>query len=170
MFLHNTGQPLDVLLSFSHYDLQNATFAAYYPVLTGRAQIKRVWTASPFSMGLLTPRPPPWHPAPPDLVCAVDSAKAWAAQCAWPEGLPNLALGFSMRRDEVEAIPEWKEVPLVVGFSSPKEIHEAVAVWREVRLGSNDERGAKRKGAEVAVRKLFADAGLEDSSWNHGKD
>lgn len=169
MFLHNTGKPIDILLSFSHYDLQNSTFAAYYPALTRRAKIDRVLTASAFSMGLLTPNPPPWHPAPPDLMACVNRVKAWTkTDGGWPEGLANLALGWSMRREGAVMGEEGKDVPLVVGLSTPEEIHESVAVWREVvavEAGTGDERAKKRKAAEVTAREMFKADGWADRSW-----
>lgn len=169
LILHKTGKPLDIIMSFSHYDLQNATFPAYVNVLHTRARIDRVLTASAFNMGLLTDHPPGWHPAPPELVAAVNRVKAWAKGGAWPEGLANLALGFSMRRDEQVL---GKDVPIVLGLSSPQEIHECVKVWREVVAGESalggddDERAKKRKETEEAARRLFAEDGMADWSWD----
>ncbi|KAG9034063.1 hypothetical protein FRB95_013832 [Tulasnella sp. JGI-2019a] len=171
MFLKKTGKPIDILLSFSHYDIQNSAFAAYYPVLTGRAQIERVLTASPFSMGLLTPNPPPWHPAPPDLTASVNRVKAWTTNPnGWPDGIANLALGWAMRREGAVMGAEGKDVPIVIGWSTPKEIHESVAVWREVvavQAGTADERARKRKQAEQTARDMFTADGWADCSWDH---
>ncbi|KAG8876068.1 hypothetical protein FRB98_007472 [Tulasnella sp. 332] len=171
MFLHNTGKPIDILLSFSHYDLQNSTFAAYYPVLTHRAKIERVLTAGPFSMGLLTPNPPAWHPAPPKLVASVNRVRDWAlTPNGWPDGLVNLALGWAMRREGAVMGGEGKDVPLVVGLSTPKEIHESMAVWREVmavRAGTVDERAERRRAAEATAREMFTADGWADCSWDH---
>lgn len=166
LVLRKTGKPLDIIMSFSHYDLQNATFPVFIDALHNRGKVQRVLTASAFNMGLLTDNPPSWHPAPPEMVAAVGRVKAWVKGGAWPEGLPNLALGFSMRRDEQVL---GKDVPIVLGLSSPKEIHECVAVWREVLAGESangNEHAKKRRETEEAARKMFAEDGMADWSWD----
>ncbi|KDQ29275.1 hypothetical protein PLEOSDRAFT_2849, partial [Pleurotus ostreatus PC15] len=91
--LHNPPyEPVDVILSYSHLNLQNSTFLAFAPHLITRAKVKQLLAASPLSMGLLTPSPPQWHPAPPPL-----KASAAAAGKLWDKGLPDLALGYSIR-------------------------------------------------------------------------
>ncbi|KAG8904808.1 hypothetical protein FRB99_001114 [Tulasnella sp. 403] len=159
LILHTTGNPVDTVLSYAHYNLHNSTFAAYLPVLTSRANVTRVLTASPLNMGLLTPSPPPWHPAPAALRDTVNQVMESDIVKSWPGGLPNLALGFSLRGGALDPM-----VPNVIGLSSPKEVHEAVAVWREV-TSQGDSQAQKRKDAEVAVRNQFASAGWADASW-----
>lgn len=103
------------------------------------------------SMGLLTPSPPPWHPAPPELKAVVSQL-----QDVWLSKLPNLALGYSIR-NTVHG-----NVPLVVGFSQPDEVRESVNVWCELRRGlRNDE----RKKVEDEVREKFRNTGFLDWSW-----
>ncbi|KAG8956653.1 hypothetical protein FRC04_000131 [Tulasnella sp. 424] len=166
LILHKTGKPLDIVLSFSQYNLQNTTFAAFFPEFTQRAKVARVLTASPFSMGLLTNSPPDWHPAPgplKDLVKRViesDEVKTWAG------GLPNIALGYSFRREGTVMGQAAAQVPTVVGFSNTQHVHESVAVWREVcTLPGEAER---RKAAENGVIKMFENEGWMDKSWPNG--
>ena len=105
------------------------------------------------SMGLLTSSPPSWHPAPPQLrKAAVDARGAWAG------GLPDLAIGYSIRR----TISAEGPLPLVVGFSSPEEVHECVKVWREILAGHQS--GEREKG-EKQAQEVFRQAEFLDWSW-----
>ena len=149
-------EPLDVLLNYSHLNLQNDTFAAFLPEFRSRARIAQFLTASPLNMGLLTPSPPPWHPAPLELR---DKVKAMSEQCikeGWGVSLPNLALGFAYRRARE------LDVPTVVGLSNLKEVHETVRIWRGLQL-EEGESAQKRVAGEKCVL-----LGLEKSrgySW-----
>ncbi|PPQ77456.1 hypothetical protein CVT24_009916, partial [Panaeolus cyanescens] len=155
LILHNPPyEPLDILLSYSHLCLQNATFLQFIPHFYARAQIKQLMAASPLSMGLLTPSPPDWHPAPPALRSAVKDALA-----TWDADFPNLAVGFSMR--QLDALST--QIPLVIGFSNPREVHEAVSIWREVTNGG--EHSHRKEGEERVVR-IIREAGYLDWSWS----
>lgn len=106
-------------------------------------------------MGLLTPAPPPWHPAPKDLLIA--NKEAGRVSASWAGGLPNLALGYAMRHS-IDV-----EMPMAVGFSTLREVHESVRVWREVQAGLD---GANRRHKEEEVTKVFDRAGFKDYSWS----
>ncbi|KIJ56909.1 hypothetical protein M422DRAFT_23041 [Sphaerobolus stellatus SS14] len=158
--LHNPPyHPLDILLSYSHYTLQNNAFEAYLPHFRNRAKISQLVTASPFSMGLLTANPPNWHPAPPDMMAAKN--RALESNSDWNGGLPNLALGYSFREGE----GEMKQVPRVVGLSNMKEVHETMRAWRQI-VDNHDEERLER---EAAVRRIFQEAGYEEYSWQSPK-
>ncbi|KAG5644923.1 hypothetical protein DXG03_007388 [Asterophora parasitica] len=152
LILHTAPfKPVDVLLSYAHLSLQNGTFAQYAPQLRERAKVGQLLAASPFSMGLLTPSPPSWHPAPAELSAAVRQASN-----VWPQGLPDLALGYAIRNTNIH-----KDVPVVAGFSKPEEVHECVRVWRELQDGNNQD----RKKAEDDVQQIIKDSGYLDWSW-----
>ncbi|GLB33447.1 putative aldo keto reductase [Lyophyllum shimeji] len=146
-------RPVDVILSYSHLSLQNSTFLQYAGQFRERAQVGQLLTASPLSMGLLTPSPPPWHPA-----LTVLSAAVQQALDVWPQGLPNLALGYAIRNT---GNAYGDAIPLVTGFSTPQEVHECVRVWREIQDGDDKE----RKSAEDSVRDIFRNSGYLDWSW-----
>jgi D-arabinose 1-dehydrogenase len=146
-------KPLDVLLSYSHLCLQNATYLDFIPHFYKRAQVGQLVAASPLSMGLLKSDPPPWHPAPPDLRMAVVSASKIGDM-----DLPNLATGYSLRH----TISAERPLPLVVGFSTPREVHECIKVWREVQTEGP---ASDRKEIEELARNIFRDAGYLDWSW-----
>lgn len=144
---------MDVILSYSHLSLQNGTFSKYKSQLRQRAQVGQLLAASPFSMGLLTPSPPTWHPAPVDLSAAVRRTAE-----IWPSGLPNLALGYAIRNTG-EA---HENTPLIAGFSTPQEVHECVRVWRELQGRIDDD---ERRRAEESAREIFRESGYLDWSW-----
>lgn len=142
LVLHHTGQPLDVLLSYSHLNLQNDTFATYVPHFRDRACIKQLLTASPLNMALLTPKPPSWHPAPPALQESSVNAHDTCVTEGWPTGLPNIALGFAYRNAKE------LDLPTVVGLSNPDEVHQTMKIWRELNSEDGDML-SKRKATET---------------------
>lgn len=145
---HTFHEPVDSLLSYSHSNLQNNNFHTFVPHFRKRAGIQQLLSASPLNMGLLTPSPPPWHPATPELKAVTKQALGLSEN--WPGGLPDIALGYSMREAAANGLPT------VVGLSSPKEVHEAVRVWREV---------AGRYEIEQAVIELYEQSGTLGWSW-----
>lgn len=106
-------------------------------------------------MGLLTPSPPPWHPAPTALRDGARSAHAICVANGWPTGLPNIALGFAYRKAKELGLPT------VVGLSSPREVHETMRVWRELNSETGDV-DKKRK----AVEALSIDQMAEFEGWS----
>jgi D-arabinose 1-dehydrogenase len=148
-------KPLDVVLSYSHLTLQNAVLPMWIPHFYQRAKIKQIVAAAPFSMALLTSHPPSWHPAPKELLNIVADERE-RCENIWPGGLPNLALGYSMRR-AMEG-----DMPLAVGFSTPREVREGMNVWEEVSKGFD---GEERKNFEESVRERIGQSGFLDWSW-----
>ncbi|KAL7412575.1 NADP-dependent oxidoreductase domain-containing protein [Mrakia frigida] len=162
------------LLSYSHSNLANTSFSSYLPLFLQTSPNLRILTASPLSMGLLSPSGPPnWHPArtgSPQLMKstaeAIDLAKEkWGKE----GGVVDLALGFGVRNLEVEK--GGRKVPVVVGWKNVGEVHEGVRVWREVNgLGGEGGKEAKkgREETEVKFRKVFERDGVQDMSWPSG--
>ena len=126
-------KPLDVLLSYCHLSLNNSTFATYAKPLRERAKVTQLVTASPLSMGLLTPNPPSWHPASAASKEAAKEANKIVEDAKWKGGLPNLAIGYGFRKGQEASMPA------VVGLSGPREVHESVRAWREVQEGTDQE-------------------------------
>ena len=142
-------------MSYSHLTVQNDTLISFARELTERAGAGQLLTASPLCMGLLTPNPPGWIPAPPKLKStppeAVDVCSTWAG------GLPNIALGFSYQNARDLGIPT------VVGMGSLEQVHEAVRVWREI---VSDCRMQERKEYEDRVIRVFDASGYRNYSWS----
>lgn len=114
--------PLDVVLSYNHYTLQNTMLADLVPYL----QQKRVgiMNASPFSARLLTNQPlPPWHKAPP----AVREICRQAAEHCMRQGvdLAQLALQYSLANTDMTTC--------IVGSANPENIRNLVR-WSEQPL------------------------------------
>lgn len=69
---------VDVVLSYCHFSLNDDALGDLIPYL--RAKGVGVISASPLSMGLLTPQgPPSWHPAVSSVLLRVCSGGGWSA-------------------------------------------------------------------------------------------
>jgi aryl-alcohol dehydrogenase-like predicted oxidoreductase len=105
--------PLDVILSYNHYTLQNTMLADLVPYLKGKGI--GVMNAAPFSARLLTNAPlPKWHKAPPH----VREVAARAARHCADRGsdIAKLALQYSIANEEMTTC--------VTGSASPTRIAE----------------------------------------------
>ena len=142
-----------MLLSYSHLTIQNSAFAAYAPHLRERARVGQLLTASPLNMGLLTPTPPQWHPAPPELKELVK--KAAQACDGWDGGLVNIAVGYGYRTAAELG------VPMVAGLSYPREVHESIRAWRDTK--ESQEKKEKRIAQEEKVMEIFGE--YQGWSW-----
>ncbi len=109
--------PVDVVLSYNHYTLQNTMLADLLPYLQGKGV--GVLNAAPFSARLLTNQPlPPWHKATPRVR---ETAAAAAARCRQAGvDLAQLALQFSIAHPGMASC--------VVGSANPANIR-AWAEW-----------------------------------------
>jgi L-galactose dehydrogenase len=109
--------PLDVILSYNHYTLQNTMLADLVPYLKGKGV--GIMNAAPFSARLLTNAPlPAWHKATPQ----VREIAAKAARHAASRGsdIAKLALQFSIRNREMATC--------IVGSANPANV-QAWARW-----------------------------------------
>jgi len=141
-------------MSYSHLTIQNDTLKAFLPHLTQRAMVKQLITASPLSMGLLTPKPPAWHPAP-DAV-KTTCVEAGTSCAGWNGGLPNIALGYAYR------MAKELGVATVAGFGVPGEVHKAMKIWREI---VNDGGSEARQEYENRVIGVLRENEHKDYSW-----
>ncbi len=105
--------PLDVMLSYNHYTLQNTMLADLVPYL--KSKEVGIMNAAPFSARLLSNSPlPPWHKATP-LVREV--AKKAADHCAARgSDIAKLALQFSIAHPDLTTC--------VTGSANPKRVKE----------------------------------------------
>lgn len=184
-------KPIDILLSYSQSNIQNAAFTSFAPHFRSRAHVGQLISASPLNMGLLTPRVPAWHPAPEELREATREAVRLCEDADWEGGLPNVALGYAMREESALPTPPPSAggklsngngaittqevldsssagvsgIPVVVGLSTPGEVHQAVKAWREVH--EEDETAAvRRKAMEQRVVEIYSKAGYENWAWS----
>lgn len=105
--------PLDVVLSYNHYTLQNTMFAELVPYLKSKGV--GIMNAAPFSARLLTNAPlPPWHRATPRVR---EIAHAAAKLCAdRGSDIAKLALQFSIRHPEMTTC--------ITGSANPGRVRE----------------------------------------------
>jgi aryl-alcohol dehydrogenase-like predicted oxidoreductase len=108
--------PLDVMLSYNHYTLQNTMLADLVPFLKSRNV--GIMNAAPFSARLLTNAPlPSWHKAPPFVR---ETCRKAAELCASRgSDIAKLALQFSIRHPDITTC--------VTGSASP----ERVKAWSD---------------------------------------
>lgn len=105
--------PLDVVLSYNHYTLQNTMFGDLVPYLKSREV--GIMNAAPFSARLLTNDPlPPWHKATPEVRRV---AKAAADHCAARgTDIAKLALQYSIANPDMTTC--------VTGSARPDRVRE----------------------------------------------
>lgn len=115
--------PLDVILSYCHYTLQDTSLDTLLPYLQEKGV--GVINASPLGMGLLAGRTetlPDWHPASPALREAVSRA---ATHCRHHgQELADLAIAFSVHRPDITST--------LVGTAKEAEIRRNVAAAHAV--------------------------------------
>jgi aryl-alcohol dehydrogenase-like predicted oxidoreductase len=107
--------PLDVILSYNHYTIQNTMLADLVPYLKQKSV--GIMNAAPFSARLLSNAPlPPWHKATPH----VREIAARAAKHAADKGsdIAKLALQFCIRHPDMATC--------IVGSANPKNVENWV--------------------------------------------
>lgn len=111
--------PLDVMLSYNHYTLQNTMLADLVPYL--KSKQVGIMNAAPFSARLLTNATlPPWHKATPRVR---EVAQQAAAHCReHGSDIAKLALQFSLSNTDLTTC--------VTGSASPERITEW-ATWAQ---------------------------------------
>ncbi len=106
--------PIDVLLSYNHYTLQNTMLEGLIPL--AKAKGTGVMNAAPFSARLLSNAPlPAWHKATPLVRATAKTAAEHAAKRG--SDIAKLAVQFSVRNPDITTC--------IAGSASP----ERVAQW-----------------------------------------
>jgi aryl-alcohol dehydrogenase-like predicted oxidoreductase len=117
--------PLDVILSYNHYTLQNTMLADLAPYLKGKGV--GIMNAAPFSARLLTNAPlPKWHKAPAHV--REVAARATSHCAARGSDIAKLALQFSIANEDMTTC--------VTGSANPGR----VAQWAKWAREPMDER------------------------------
>lgn len=136
-----TGEPLDAVMSYGHFTVQNTTLASRGIDRLKRAGVEVVPSASMLGLGLLSSKGidtgpmKSWHPAPPELK---ERMKDVVRQVQEVGGrMETVALSY--------ALAEWNKVGKelgsrkhgmpqgisVMGVSTPDELEETVNLWRQ---------------------------------------
>ncbi|CAG8520412.1 13645_t:CDS:2 [Acaulospora morrowiae] len=140
---YDRGQPVDVVLSYSHYCLHNTCLSSCINIFHSLGVIY-VMNASPLSMGLLREAPAPdWHPAPPEL----REAASKCAMLAQKEGLKlsHLAIQFALEYEEVKST--------IIGFSNAKEVEEGIECLSRMSRRKINEKAGVIEGEDEKYKK-----------------
>ena len=164
MILRETGEPLDAVMSYASFTLQNTRLLSEGIPRLVDAGVDVVPNASPLGMGLLRSQGPPigamgnWHPAPDELRRIVRAASDWtdkqgerlevvavryALENWLREGAKVGACGDPMAKSEgtyhSEPTAREKMGVSVMGVSKIAELDETIRVWRSVLDGVTDD-------------------------------
>ena len=157
--------PIDVLLSYNHYTLQNTMLEGLIPLAKSKGT--GVMNAAPFSARLLSNAPlPSWHKATPEVREAARKAAEHAAKKG--SDIAKLAVQFSIRNPEIatciagsaspERVAQWaKWVEEPVDEALMKEVQAILApihnwFYVEGRPENNDDPNDRRAPALLAAR------------------
>ncbi|KAI7905907.1 NADP-dependent oxidoreductase domain-containing protein [Cokeromyces recurvatus] len=155
---YDKGQPLDIILSYCHYTLQNTLLADYAPKFK-EVGVRYIMNASPLCMALLRDgMTPSWHPAHEAIREAADKAAAVAAENGL--SLANLASRFSFQgRDQFQLDST------VIGLARKSEVQDAIRSWKDVKERKNSDK--ENKVYEI-IHQLFAP--YKNFSWQSPTD
>ena len=164
MILRETGEPLDAVMSYASFTLQNTRLLSEGIPRLVAAGVDVVPNASPLGMGLLRSQGPPigamgnWHPAPNELRKAIRAASDWVDKQG--ERLEVVAVRFALQnwlREGAKVGARGDPLPLpedayhsetivreklgvsVMGVSKIVELDETIRVWRSVLDGMADD-------------------------------
>ncbi|ORX42509.1 Aldo/keto reductase [Hesseltinella vesiculosa] len=120
------GQPLDVVLSYSHYNLQNTKLADYAPKFRA-AGVRYLFNASPLNMALFRDAgPPDWHPAHEQL-------RAAAKQCSQVAKANDLNISSLASLFAFTGRATFQLNSTVIGLSRKEEVQQAIAAWKTAK-------------------------------------
>ncbi|KAI1841882.1 hypothetical protein JX266_011960 [Neoarthrinium moseri] len=193
MLLEKTGEPLDAVLSYSHFTIQNTTLGTSAVQRFTQAGVDVVLNASMLGMGLLTTRGADagpmavWHPSPSglrgaikDLVSVAQAADEKLEVVAIRWALDTWARDGSTRGVSSSWLPEGTRVGVsVMGVANVAELEETWRVFRSVLEGYNAQPSGpgmveahewslnRRKKIQGLVEKMWEVLGdWKDYSWS----
>ena len=174
--LRETGEPLDLAMSYANYTLQNTSLLRAGVPRLKAAGVSVIPNASPLGMGLLRRVGPPigltdFHPAGQDLRIAIQRASdfcdghderlekvaiRWALESWMKEGAVvgargDPASGVPWRSETIEELGDHKLGISVMGVSKLEELQETMRIWRSILDGL--ENGQKTANAAGRWRK-----------------
>ena len=181
MVLEKTGEPLDVVMSYANFTLQNTRLASVALPRLRAARVDVVPNASVLGMGLLRRTGVPmgaqgdFHPSPNELRTVIQKASDWCDQ--QDNRIEKVAIRFALetwireaeevgsKGDPASGIP-WSHEKVnhsaaklgvsVMGVSSIDELNETMRVWRSILDGMEG-------GEQTAVE---SGRGSKDRAWS----
>lgn len=183
--LRDTGEPLDAVMSYANFTLQNTLLASTGIKELKAAGVDVVPNASPLGMGLLRREGVPigsmgeWHPANNDLRAAVRRAsdfcdrhdeklevisiryalESWINEGASVGSRGDPASGVPWKRESNEQVGGNRLGVSVMGVSKAKELEKTMKVWRSILDGLEG-------GAELARK---AGRWNRDHEWSRNR-
>ncbi|KAK9450588.1 NADP-dependent oxidoreductase domain-containing protein [Limtongia smithiae] len=146
------GRPIDVVLSYSNFNIQNRVLKNYLPKFDA-AGVKHVLNGSPLSMSLLRSQPPhSFHPASAELKGRVTKAAEYTV--SKDVDLADLSMRYALRN--------W-HAPTVIGWSSLYEVDRGLEAYWD---SQNDELAKTDEVLVSQVQKILGDT--VDSVWDSG--
>lgn len=159
--LRETGEPLDAVMSYANFTLQNTLLATQGIRQLVQAGVDVVPNASPLGMGLLRREGVPigsmgnWHPSSNELRAAVRRAsdfcdrhdekleviairyalESWAKEGAILGSRGDPASGVPWKRESNEQVGGNRLGVSVMGVSKQKELEKTMKVWRSILDG-----------------------------------
>lgn len=142
LVLRETGEPLDAVMSYANFTLQNTTLMSGGIERLKRAGVSVVPNASPLGMGLLRSQGVPvggkgdFHPAPGELRQKVLEAAAFVQEKG--DKLEVVAIRWALERWAREAATVGGVGAIgisVMGVSNLEELEETMRVWNSVLDG-----------------------------------
>ena len=185
MIKEETGEPLDVIMSYANFTLQNTMLASVALPRLKAAGVEVVPNASVLGMGLLRRKGVPigakgdFHPSPKELRTAIQAASDWSdKQDINDKRLEKVAIRWALenwmregadvgsRGDPASGIP-WTRENIekyggnklgvsVMGVSSIEELRETMRVWRSILDGLAD-------GEKTAID---SGRGTDERAWS----
>lgn len=173
LVLEQTGEPLDVVMSYANFTLQNTTLATVGMQALKAAGVDVVPSASPLGMGLLRRQGVPvagagdWHPATPGVRAAVRRAsdfcdrhgerlevvairyalESWITRGESVGSRGDPAAGVPWAHESNEQVGGKKLGVSVMGVSTHDELEKMMLVWRSILDGlENGQETATRAG------------------------
>ena len=182
MIVERTGEPLDAVMSYANFTLQNTRLSSIAVPRLKAAGVDVVPNASVLGMGLLRRQGVPvggqgdFHPAPNELRSSIRDASNWCDDNN--DRIEKVAIRFALenwinegaevgsRGDPASGIP-WKRETIeevggaklgvsVMGVSNLDELDETMRVWRSILDGLED-------GEQTAIR---SGRGSKDREWS----
>ncbi|MCJ1386492.1 hypothetical protein MMC17_009618 [Xylographa soralifera] len=161
MILEKTGEPLDIVMSYANYTLQNTRLSSVAVPRLRAAGVDVVPNASVLGMGLLRRGGVPvgslgdWHPSPNELRSAVENASRycddlgdriekvairWALETWLEEGaavgsIRDSASNIPRSSTTIEDVGDSRHGVSVIGVSNLEELDETMQVWRSILDG-----------------------------------
>ncbi len=177
LVLRETGEPLDAVMSYANFTLQNTKLSSEGLPRLKAAGVDVVPNASPLGMGLLRQEgvaiggQGDWHPAGKDLRAAVREAsnfcdangerievvairyafEAWMREGGEVGSRGDPASGIPWKRETIEEVGGTKLGVSVMGVSKIEELDETMRVWRSILDGLEDGQETARVGGRPAT-------------------